>query len=72
MNLILLQNWFPITIISNKLEEKEEYYNTLQKAQVEWNKQDFLLFIAKNVEKSLNNYLEFLIYNKKLWKELKY
>ena len=58
MNLILLQNWYPITSISNKPEEKIKYYDTLQISQVCWNKEDFLVFVAENVEKALRKYVE--------------
>jgi Fic family protein len=60
MNFILLKNGYPITIFTNKSEWIEEYYNSLRKIKNSWNIRGSLLFIAKNVEKSLENHLEFL------------
>jgi len=63
MNLILLENGFPITNISSRNDLREEYYKSLEIAQVEGNKELFHKFIARNVKDSLIKYLEIISMN---------
>ena len=63
MNLILLQNGFPITNISSQNELRDEYYKSLEVAQTEDNKELFYTFIARNVKESLIKYLEIISVN---------
>ena len=56
MNLLLIQEGYPPALIMP--EEKDEYIATLAKAQTEGIIDPFRLFIAQNVEKSLDVYLE--------------
>jgi len=63
MNLILLQNGFPITNISSQNELRDEYYKSLEVAQIEDNKELFYKFIARNVKESLIKYLEIISVN---------
>ena len=63
MNLILLQQGFPITNISSQNNLRDEYYKTLETAQTQNNKEPFHLFIAKNVKDSLIKYLEIISVN---------
>lgn len=63
MNLILLQNGYPITNISSKNELREDYYNCLMTAQTKNEKELFYKFIAKNVKEALIKYLEVISVN---------
>ena len=63
MNLILLQNGFPITNISSQNELRDEYYKSLEIAQSKDNKEVFHRFIARNVKDSLVKYLEIIAVN---------
>ncbi|PIE75397.1 MAG: cell filamentation protein Fic [Deltaproteobacteria bacterium] len=63
MNLILLKNGYPITNISSKRNKREEYYNTLEAAQTQNDDKAFIKFIAKNVKKSLIEYLQVIALN---------
>jgi len=49
MNLILLQNGFPIAILKGDTQNRLNYYNALETAQIEHNKQPFLKLISQNV-----------------------
>ena len=53
MNLILLQNGYPIAILKGDSENRLKYYNTLELAQTENNKQPFIDFIAQNVQNTI-------------------
>jgi Fic family protein len=66
MNLILLQNGYPITNISSENDKRNEYYSSLENVQTNKNENDFLLFIAKNVKESLIKYLEVISMNGEL------
>jgi len=55
MNLFLMRHGFPITIILKV--ERKKYYDTLKKAD-EGNLKPFIDFIAKNIERSLDLYLD--------------
>jgi Fic family protein len=63
MNLILLQNGYPITNISSQNEQRANYYSTLEKVQINEDENGFLLFIAKNVKDALIKYLEVIAMN---------
>lgn len=63
MNLILLQNGFPITNISSQNNLRDEYYKSLETVQTGGNKELFHKFIAKNVKDSLIKYLEIISVN---------
>jgi Fic family protein len=56
MNLILLQHGYPIANIS--ADQRIDYYNALEKAQVEHDAADFHRLIAKTEKTSLVKYLE--------------
>ncbi|MEM6406555.1 MAG: Fic family protein [Pseudomonadota bacterium] len=62
MNLILLQNGYPVTIIASDRDQRSMYYNTLETAQITQPKQDqlFKKLIADYVKKWMVTYLEFL------------
>ncbi|MEL6723203.1 MAG: Fic family protein [Pseudomonadota bacterium] len=62
MNLILLQNGYPVTIIASDKDQRSMYYNALETAQITQPKQDhsFRKLIADYVKKWMINYLEFL------------
>ncbi|MCP3940941.1 MAG: Fic family protein [Desulfobacteraceae bacterium] len=64
MNLILLQNGFPITNISSERNKREKYYSTLEKVQTQNDDTAFLKFVAGNVKKALIEYLEVVAMNK--------
>jgi Fic family protein/DNA-binding XRE family transcriptional regulator len=57
MNLILLQHGYVIANIKGDFETKIRYYETLQIAQTQNNKEDFILFIAQVEKESLERYL---------------
>ena len=56
MNLLLIQDGYPPALIMP--EERDEYIATLSNAQTEGIIDPFRIFIALNVEKSLDIYLE--------------
>lgn len=60
MNLILLQNGYPLTIIGGDYESRKKYYDALEKVQANNDKIAFVQFIAENVANSLNHYLKIL------------
>ena len=64
MNLELMKEGFPITII--KKEDREDYYNALEKVQTNGNYEDIISFIEKNVEQSFEFYFEHITNN---WRE---
>lgn len=51
MNLILLQNGFPIAILKGDTESRLKNYGALETAQTENSKQPFIDFIKENVGK---------------------
>lgn len=57
MNLILLQNGFPIVNISGDKNEKQKYYKALEQAQMKSNKIPFLKLILNEEKKSLFHYV---------------
>ncbi len=58
MNLILIQNGFPIAILKGDAESRLKYYGTLETAQIENNKQPFLDFIAENIEETMERIIK--------------
>lgn len=58
MNLILLQNGYTLANISGEKEGRIEYYNALEKSQMENDHSAFRMLIANEVKKSLNEYLK--------------
>ena len=53
MNLILLQNGFPIAILKGDTESRLKYYSALESAQTENKKQPFLQLIGDNVKETM-------------------
>ena len=64
MNFELMKEGFPITII--KKEDREDYYNALEKAHSNDDYEDIISFIENNVEKSFEFYFEHITNN---WKQ---
>ena len=55
MNLILMRNGYPITVIEN--ENRDEYMKALEKASTTGDKSDFIRIVAEAVDNSLDTYL---------------
>ena len=53
MNLILLQNGFPIAILKGDTESRLKYYSALETAQTENDKKPFMKLIADNVKETM-------------------
>ncbi len=60
MNLILLQNGFPLAIIGGDYETRMAYYDALESVQIETNKISFIQFIAEKVKFALERYIKIL------------
>ena len=60
MNLILLQQGYPIANIKGDYESRLKYYAALEKAQVHKERSEFILLIAEVVKRSLERYLSIL------------
>lgn len=58
MNLILMRNGYPISVISN--DDREEYMKALEKASTTGKLDDFISIVANAVNKSLDTYLYIL------------
>lgn len=58
MNLILLQNGFPIAILKGDTDSRLKYYSALEMAQVEHNKEPFINLIAENVEETMERIIK--------------
>lgn len=58
MNLVLMQAGFPITNISSEQENRLTYYESLELAQTENNKNPFIEFICNHVNKALKEFLK--------------
>ncbi len=58
MNLELMKQGYPITIIKN--EDREKYYQVLENAQTNDDYQDVIDFVANNVQASIERNLEML------------
>lgn len=63
MNLILLQNGFPIANISGEGEKRKEYYQSLENHHLTNNSDVFYKFIANRVKESLMKYLSIVSVN---------
>lgn len=55
MNLILMRNGYPITVI--KTENRDEYMRALEEASINGNLDEFIKIVAEAVERSLDTYL---------------
>ncbi len=60
MNFILLQNGYIIANIKGDYENRMRYYQALETAQTQNNKEDFILFVAQMEKESLERYLEII------------
>ncbi|MBF0243037.1 MAG: Fic family protein [Desulfamplus sp.] len=60
MNLVLLQNGYPISNIPSDTKNRVAYYNALEKCNINSDKSDFLLLIASYVHQSLEKILKIL------------
>ncbi|MBL7720233.1 MAG: Fic family protein [Flavipsychrobacter sp.] len=60
MNLILLQHGYPIANIKGDAESRKRYYSSLEKAQMQNDKSDFIQLIAEVARESLEKYLSIL------------
>lgn len=58
MNLILLQNGFPIAILKGDSESRLKYYNALETAQTQNNKQPFIELIIGNVRDTMERIIK--------------
>ncbi len=57
MNLILLQHGYPIAILKGDSDNRLKYYNALEVAQTENNKEPFINFVVETVKDSINRIL---------------
>jgi Fic family protein len=57
MNLILLQHGYVIANIKGDYDTRMRYYQTLEAAQTQNNKEDFIMFVAQIEKESLERYL---------------
>lgn len=57
MNLILMQNGFPIANIKGDLDNRLKYYQTLEKAPTD-KRESFIAFISENVAQALKDYIQ--------------
>jgi Fic family protein len=55
MNLILLRNGYPMTVI--RTDERDEYMKALERASVEGELEDFISIVTKAAERILDMYL---------------
>lgn len=60
MNLILLQNGFPIAILKGDAENRLAYYQALETAQTKGNKQPFKQLILNNIQQTMERILYIL------------
>jgi Fic family protein len=60
MNLILLQHGYVIANVKGDEDTRMRYYQTLEVAQTQNNKEDFILFVAQMEKESLERYLEII------------
>ncbi len=58
MNLILLQNGYPIAILKGDAESRLKYYNALEVAQTENNKEPFINLIIENVKETIQRIIK--------------
>ena len=60
MNLILLQNGFPIIILKGDIDCRLKYYSALETVQVERNKEPFINHIIQNLDEMLQRMIRIL------------
>ncbi|MDL2144656.1 Fic family protein [Flavobacterium tructae] len=60
MNLILMQKGYLIANIKGDYENRMQYYQSLEAAQIKKDKEDFLFFIAKIEKESLERYISII------------
>jgi Fic family protein len=58
MNLIALQNGYPIINISGEKMNRMDYYNALEQVQVHGNNKAFRLLVANYSKASLNEWIK--------------
>lgn len=58
MNLILLQNEYPIAILKGDTKSRLKYYDVLEEAQTTGNKLSFIHFIAENIKETLHRIIK--------------
>lgn len=58
MNLILIKNGYPITVI--RTENRDEYMKALEQASIKDDINDFIKIVADAVDRSLDTYLYIL------------
>jgi Fic family protein len=63
MNLILLRNGFPVTVISGDRQERLDYYTALEDGHVAGTSDAFQLFVGRNVRTWLLKYLDMITVN---------
>lgn len=65
MNIILLKNGYPITIIDSEERYRQEYYDSLELAQIgkDVNKERFKILVAKKVKDMMFKYINLLSSN---------
>ena len=63
MNLILLQNGFPIVNISGEKKQRKQYYNALEYSNMKEDKTPFLNLVLKEEKKSLFDYINIFANN---------
>jgi Fic family protein len=63
MNLILLQHGYTIAILKGDVENRLKYYNALEIAQTENNKQPFIELISENVKQTMQRIVDTLSKN---------
>ena len=62
MNLILLQNGFPIAILKGDVKNRLKYFQALETAQIENDKQPFLDLIKENVRETMERIIKITEY----------
>ena len=60
MNLILLQNGYPIAILKGDTESRLRYYEALETAQIEKDKTAFISLIYENVRETMQRIIKVL------------
>ena len=61
MNLILLQNGYPIAILKGDVESRLQYYNALEEAQTGNSKQPFIDLIIGNVKRTMQRIINTIV-----------
>ncbi|MBS9779740.1 MAG: Fic family protein [Moraxellaceae bacterium] len=58
MNLILLKNGYPITVINSQRDKRQDYYHALEQSQLTQDNTVFQILVANYVKQWLFNYLD--------------